>query len=103
VPSTAVHTITGCDYTSKLGTKHTGLKANPETYLKDFGKITSDLAIALSASEGYITQVLKKGTAFEATCTTMEKECASISYPQPVMRQEHSHITALEHSLPHIK
>jgi len=27
----AVHTLTGCDYTSKFGTKHAALKANPES------------------------------------------------------------------------
>jgi len=33
-----VHTLTGCDYTSKVGTKHAalGLIANPTEYLKDF-------------------------------------------------------------------
>lgn len=32
----AVHTLTGCDYTSKVGTKHAALMVNPETHLNDF-------------------------------------------------------------------
>ena len=33
----AVHTLTGCDYTSKVGTKQAALKANPVDYLQGFG------------------------------------------------------------------
>ena len=37
----AIHHLTGSDYTSKIGTKLSGLNANPEIYLKDLahGKI----------------------------------------------------------------
>jgi hypothetical protein len=31
-----VHTLTGCNYTSKVGTNHAALKANPSEYLNDF-------------------------------------------------------------------
>jgi hypothetical protein len=31
-----VHALTGCYYTSKVGTKHAALNANPCEYLKDF-------------------------------------------------------------------
>ena len=34
-----VHTLTGCDYTSKVGTKHAALIANPTEYLKDFDSV----------------------------------------------------------------
>ena len=33
----AVHALTGCDYSSKAGTKAAALKANPVVYLKCFG------------------------------------------------------------------
>jgi len=32
----SIHTLTGCDYTSKVGTKLAALTANPETYLGEF-------------------------------------------------------------------
>ena len=37
----ALHHLTGSDYTSKVGTKHSGLVANPSEYLNSFaeGKI----------------------------------------------------------------
>ena len=34
----AVHFLTGSDYTSKCGTKHASLAANPVHYLSEFGK-----------------------------------------------------------------
>lgn len=33
----ALHHLTGGDYTSKVGTKKSALKANPETHLLNFG------------------------------------------------------------------
>ena len=58
----AVHTLTGCDYTSKVGTKHAALIANPEMYLKDFVVATGNLDTVIDKVEAYLTQVLKKGT-----------------------------------------
>ena len=34
----AVHTLTGCDYTSKVGTKNAAFKAEQTEYLVDFGR-----------------------------------------------------------------
>jgi hypothetical protein len=31
-----IQTLTGCDYTSKAGTNHAALNANPSEYLNDF-------------------------------------------------------------------
>lgn len=56
----AVHVLIGCDYTSKIGTKHAALTTNPENYLKDFGTKTVDDRI--DKAEEYLTHVLKKGT-----------------------------------------
>ena len=58
----AVHTLTGCDYISKVGTKQAALKANPENYSKDFGKMTPDMETVIKTSEEYLTKVLQKGT-----------------------------------------
>ena len=33
------HILTGCDVTSKVGTKAASLKTNPEIYLKEFGEL----------------------------------------------------------------
>jgi hypothetical protein len=33
----AAHILTGCDLTSKVGTKLSAIKAKPELYLTDFG------------------------------------------------------------------
>lgn len=58
----AVHTLTGCDYTSKVGTKHAALMANPETHLNDFMVAKESIDNAIVKAEAYLTQVLKKGT-----------------------------------------
>lgn len=34
----AIHHLTGSDYTSKIGTKHKALFANPTDFVKDFGE-----------------------------------------------------------------
>ena len=37
----AVHALSGCEYTSKVGTKSAALRASPETYLKDFAETSN--------------------------------------------------------------
>ena len=34
----AIHSLTGCDITSKVGTKKAALKADPELHLVNFGR-----------------------------------------------------------------
>ena len=55
----AVHTLTGCDYTSKVGTKHAAMIASPDKYLKQFGTISDNMEAQIVASEEYLTQVRK--------------------------------------------
>jgi len=50
----AVHTLTGCDVTSKLGIKSAGIKADPSMYLKDFGKLEGDVPETLCNAEKYL-------------------------------------------------
>ena len=47
----AIHTLTGCDYTSKFGTKATSLKASPETFLKVFGTMEVDIENKINLAE----------------------------------------------------
>lgn len=59
----AVHQLTGCDITSKLGTKAAGLKAEPEVYLKDFGKDPENIDVELI--EEHLVQVYKPGASMK--------------------------------------
>ena len=63
----AMHHLTGCDSTSKFGTKASGLKANPHHYLKKFGKDPNEIEFALT--EEYLVHVYKSGT----SCKTLDE------------------------------
>ena len=66
----AVHMLTGCDYTSKVGTKPPALKADPVNYLQNFG--CSNLGPTddeILKAEAYLVEVFKNGT----SCTTMNE------------------------------
>ena len=58
----AVHALTGCDYTSKFGTKVASLKATPEFFLKDFGTLESNIENQITQAEQYLIKVKKKGS-----------------------------------------
>ena len=60
----AVHALTGCDTTSKFGTKPAGLKVNPSKYLMEFAKSSSHINIEVLyvQAEEYLIQVLKNGS-----------------------------------------
>jgi len=64
-----VHTLTGCDYTSKVGTKHAALNASPSECLQDFDSSPSCTDDFAASCEAYLVQVLKRNT----TCTTMDQ------------------------------
>ena len=55
----AVHSLTGCDITSKIGTKKSALKAEPKKYLKCFGISPILSQIVLQDAELYLVKVLK--------------------------------------------
>ena len=63
----AVHTLTGYDLTSKIGTKYPALKANPLEYLSNIW-ISGDMPDMVTA-EQYLVNVLSKGSA----CKTMDE------------------------------
>lgn len=52
------HILTGCDITSKIGTKNGALKANPEKYLKSFGESDLFEKEDLTNVEEYLVKVL---------------------------------------------
>lgn len=55
-----LHHLTGCDSTSKVGTKAAGLKANPGHYLRDFGKDPTDIDFGLV--EEFLVKVYKSNS-----------------------------------------
>ena len=57
----AVHALTGCDVTSKFGTKSAGIKAYPSAYLENVGKLEGDVLQTLCNAEKYFVQVLNSG------------------------------------------
>ncbi len=65
-----VHTLMGCDYTSKVGSKKAAIECNPAYYLQSFGVMDgSSLERQFSKAEEYLVKVLKKNTA----CKTMDE------------------------------
>ena len=51
-----VHILTGCDVTSKIGTKSAALKSEPHVYLKNFGE--NELLESFTDAELYHIKVL---------------------------------------------
>ena len=64
-----VHTLTGCDYTSKVGIKYAALNVNPSEYLRNFDSGQSCTDDFVASCEAYLVQVLKRNT----TCTTIDQ------------------------------
>ena len=65
-----IHILTGCDTTSKVGTKLSALKPPAAQLLSEFGKSLSspNQEETIHKSEQYIVQILKPNS----TCTTMD-------------------------------
>ncbi|KAG1714046.1 hypothetical protein GQR58_001880 [Nymphon striatum] len=53
----AIHSLTECDITSKIGTKITALKANPETHLQGFGTSPPSVTV-IQHAETYLLHVV---------------------------------------------
>ncbi|KAL7296570.1 hypothetical protein TKK_0010001 [Trichogramma kaykai] len=58
----ALHHLTGADYTSKIGTKYSAIRADPITYLKTFAHDISEAKIeeSLDNAEQFLLRVLRK-------------------------------------------
>lgn len=57
----ALHSLTGCDVTSKIGTKKAALKANPEVYLHGFGATAPLVLSLIQQAEQYLVHVIDAG------------------------------------------
>lgn len=58
----ALHSLTGCDITSKVGTKKAALKAEPEKLLGHFGDSTALSQATLKNAEHYLVKVLRRAS-----------------------------------------
>ena len=54
----AIHSLTGCDITSKIGTKKGALKGEPTVYLKGFGATTTLTSPMVQRAEQYLVRVV---------------------------------------------
>ncbi|XP_072015053.1 uncharacterized protein [Amphiura filiformis] len=57
----ALHSLTGCGITSKIGTKKAALKANPVVHLHGFGATTPLGPSSIQQAEQYLVQVIDAG------------------------------------------
>ena len=64
-----LHVLTGCDVTSKIGTKHGTLNTKPIDYLKTFGQSKNLCHEEAEKAESYLVKVLRSSSA----CTTMNE------------------------------
>lgn len=64
----ALHSLTGSDITSKVGTKKAALKAEPVKFLKNFGTSECLSSAMIQNAEQYLVKVLKKGTSATNFC-----------------------------------
>ena len=58
----ALHSLTGCDITSKIGTKKAALKADPEIHLRGFGTTTPLTSAMIQNAEQYLVKVADVGS-----------------------------------------
>ena len=58
----AVHSLTGCDITSKIGTKKAALKADPESHLHGFGTTIPLTSATIQRAEQYLVNVVDVGS-----------------------------------------
>ena len=72
----ALHILTGCDMTSKVGTKCSGMKANPVQFLVTFGRSMSPTDSDIAQAEAFLVQVLQNGAPY----ATMDELCYYIYF-----------------------
>ncbi|XP_033218033.1 uncharacterized protein LOC117173515 [Belonocnema kinseyi] len=60
----AIHHLTGSDYTSNVGTKYAELVSKPEHYLKNFSLVSTeeDMDNSLRAAEEYLVKVVRSAS-----------------------------------------
>ena len=100
----AIHILTGCYTTSKVGTKLSALKPPAAQLLSEFGKSLSspNQDEVIRKSVQYLVQVLKPNSAcifLGMKCTTEVKSVISIPYHLPVLINICTCWGACKHSL----
>ena len=60
--------LTGCDVTSKIGTKSSAMKNNPERFLEDFG-IGEPSDAAFKSAEHYLVNLIQPSS----NCRTLDE------------------------------
>ena len=93
-----LHTLTGCDYTSKVGTKHAALNnVDPTEFFSNFDYTTGCSEAIVASCEGYLIQVIKKNS----SCRTMDRlrdymyhhsKCIALEQLPPTSHAIHQHI-----------
>lgn len=94
----AVHSLTGCDITSKVGTKKAALTAEPQKFLKNFGKLPQLSSSMITRAEQYMMKVLKP----KSTAKTFTELRAEVFHHNKTSSLHNLHPTS-EGILPHIK
>ena len=69
----AVHALTGCDVTSKFGTKLAALKAGSTALLSDFGRSEYTLHDVQGSAENYLVKVLSQGNNYGVPVESLEE------------------------------
>ena len=69
----ALHSLTGCDITSKIGTKKAAIKAEPQNFLRHFGKSPATLPSLMNDAEQYLMKVINRKSQAK-TFTELRKE-----------------------------
>ena len=94
----ALYTLTGCDWTSKVGTKKSALEADAETLLQGFGKYPAIVEAEAKQAEKFLVNVLKRNSSSD-TFTMLRKEI----YPASPTRT-HSDLPPTSYGLkPHLQ
>lgn len=94
----AVHSLTGCDIASKVGTKHAALKADPVKNLRNFGTDVEIDQDTIKIAEKYLVQTIKRNADLENM-----NDLRSYLYHQSKVKS-HRDLPPTSHGiLPHIK
>lgn len=90
-----VHILTGCDSTSKIGTKQAAMKQNVAQILKDFGEVSGEGSDIFAEIEAFLVRVWKH-TAKESTFDELRysefKRTGQMDHLPPTSSSIHGHI-----------
>jgi len=94
----ALHSLTGGDITSKIGTKKAALQSNPEIHLQGFGTSAEISPVQIQHAERYLVNVVKSGSN-ASNFTDLRRELFHFS-----KSTSHQNLSPTSHGLePHIR